>query len=97
MLRNWKKLCRKARKTGNGGCLTSSGCPFSTDRNGVKKEYMTLLMRDQENVEKGEERGEERLATLILLLNEGNRSSDVIRVLQDKEYRQKLYVEYHLI
>lgn len=62
-----------------------------------RHEYMTLLMRDQENVEKGEERGEERLATLILLLNEGNRSSDVIRVLQDKEYRQKLYVEYHLI
>lgn len=58
---------------------------------------MTLLMRDQENVEKGEERGEERLATLILILNDGNRSSDAIRALQDKEYRQKLYVEYHLI
>lgn len=62
-----------------------------------RHEYMTLLMRDQENVEKGEERGEERLATLILILNDGNRSSDAIRALQDKEYRQKLYVEYHLI
>ncbi len=54
---------------------------------------MTLLMRDQENVEAGEE----RLAQLILMLNEDNRSSDVIRVLQDKEYRQELYVEYHII
>ena len=58
-----------------------------------RHEYMTLLMRDQENVEAGEE----RLAQLILMLNEDNRSSDVIRVLQDKEYRQELYVEYHII
>ena len=58
---------------------------------------MTLLMRDQENVEIGEKRGEERLAKLILRLNEDNRSSDAIRVLQDKEYRQELYVEYHII
>lgn len=62
-----------------------------------RHEYMTLLMRDQENVEIGEKRGEERLAKLILLLNEDSRSSDVIRVLQDEEYRQKLYVEYHII
>lgn len=54
---------------------------------------MTLLMRDQENVEFGEE----RLAKLILLLNEDSRSSDVIRVLQDKEYRQELYMEYHIL
>ncbi len=62
-----------------------------------RHEYMTLLMRDQENVEIGEKRGEERLAKLILQLNEDNRSSDAIRVLQDKEYRQELYVEYHII
>ncbi len=62
-----------------------------------RHEYMTLLMRDQENVKIGEKRGEERLAKLILLLNEDNRSSDVIRVLQNKEYRQKLYLEYHII
>ena len=54
---------------------------------------MTLLMRDQENVELGEE----RLAQLILLLNEDGRSADAIRVLQDKEYRQALYMEYHII
>ena len=35
---------------------------------------MTLLMRDQENVEKGEE----MLAKLIMLLNEHGRLSDVI-------------------
>ena len=62
-----------------------------------RHEYMTLLMRDQENVEIGEKRGEERLAKLILLLDEDSRSSDVIRVLQDEEYRQELYVEYHII
>lgn len=58
-----------------------------------RHEYMTLLMRDRENVEKGEE----RLARLIKLLSEDNRLSDIIRVTQDKEYRQKLYEEYHII
>ena len=58
-----------------------------------KHEYMTLLMRDQENVEKGEE----MLAKLIMLLNEDGRLSDVIRVSQDKEYRQNLCLEYHII
>ena len=33
------------------------GCPFSTDRNGVEKEYMTLLMRDRENRKIGEKLG----------------------------------------
>lgn len=37
------------------------------------------------------------LAKLILFLNEDGRLSDVTRVLQDKEYRQELYVEYHII
>ena len=58
-----------------------------------RHEYMTLLMRDQENVEKGEE----MLAKLIMLLNEDGRLSDVIRVSQDKEYRQNLCLEYHII
>lgn len=56
-------------------------------------EYMTLLLRDQENVKKGEE----MLAKLIILLSEDGRLSDVIKVSQDKEYRQELYVEYHII
>ena len=58
-----------------------------------RHEYMTLLMRDQENVKKGEE----MLAKLIILLSEDGRLSDVIKVSQDKEYRQELYVEYHII
>lgn len=58
---------------------------------------MTLLMRDQENVELGEKRGEERLAQLIRLLSKDNRLSDIIKVTDDKEYRQELYVEYHII
>ncbi len=50
-------------------------------------------MRDQENVEKGEE----MLAKLIILLSEDGRLSDVIKVSQDKEYCQELYVEYHIL
>lgn len=37
------------------------------------------------------------MAKLIMLLNEDGRLSDVVKVLQDKEYRRKLYVEYHII
>lgn len=66
-----------------------------------RHEYMTLLMRDQENVKKGREQGreqgEEMMARLIMLLNEDGRLSDVVRVSQDKEYRRKLYLEYHII
>ena len=58
-----------------------------------RHEYMTLLMRDRENVKKGEE----MLARLIVLLNEDNRISDIVRVSQDEEYRQKLYLEYHIV
>ena len=58
-----------------------------------RHEYMTLIMRDRENVKKGEE----MLARLIVLLNEDNRISDIVRVSQDEEYRQKLYLEYHIV
>ena len=58
---------------------------------------MTLLMRDQENQEigekRGEKRGEEKLAKLIMLLNEDGRISDIVKVSHDKEYRRRLYVE----
>lgn len=55
---------------------------------------MTLLMRDQVNVEKGIEQGENKLSKLIATLMENGRSQDIIRVTQDKEYRNKLYQEY---
>ena len=97
MLRNWKKLCRKPRKTENGGCWTSSGCPFSTDRNGVEKEYMTLLMRDQENVEKGREYGEELMLALMQKLVADKRFGEIERIKDDKDYRLILYREYHII
>ena len=45
---------------------------------------MTLLMRDQLNVEKGED----KLSQLIARLMEDNRSQDIIRVTQDKLYRK---------
>ena len=66
-----------------------------------RHEYMTLLMRDQENQKigekRGEKRGEKKMAKLIMLLNEDGRLSDIIRVSQDEEYRQELYEEYHII
>lgn len=66
-----------------------------------RHEFMTLLMRDQENQKIGEKRGEKngekKLAKLIMLLNEDGRLSDIIRVSQDEEYRQELYEEYHII
>ena len=58
---------------------------------------MTLLMRDQENQKIGEKRGEDKLAKLIILLNEDGLLSDILRVSQDEEYRQELYEEYHII
>ena len=66
-----------------------------------RHEYMTLLMRDQENQKIGEKRGEKngekKMAKLIMLLNEDGRLSDIIKVSQDEEYRQELYEEYHII
>lgn len=58
-----------------------------------RREYMTLLMRDRENVEKGED----KLAQLIKLLSEDNRLADIVRVTDDKAYRRELYEEYHII
>lgn len=58
---------------------------------------MTLLMRDQLNKKEGREQGEEMMAKLIMLLNEDGRLSDIVKISQDKDYRQKLYVEYHII
>ena len=66
-----------------------------------RHEYMTLLMRDQENREigrqEGRQEGEELMAALIQRLSKDNRLPDIGRVVDDKEYRQKLYVEYHIL
>ena len=66
-----------------------------------RHEYMTLLMRDQENQrigeKRGEKHGEKKMAQLIMLLNEDGRLSDIIRVSQDEGFRQRLYEEYHIV
>ncbi len=66
-----------------------------------RHEYMTLLMRDQENIEKGREEGitygEERLSALITRLSEIGRVSEILRVTTDKEYRKKLYEELQIL
>ena len=42
-------------------------------------------------------KGEDRMAKLIMLLNQDGRLSDIVKVSQNKEYRQELYEEYHII
>lgn len=58
-----------------------------------RHEYMTLLMRDQENVKIGEE----KMLLLIERLIEDRRFDDIARIKADNGYRQKLYLEYHII
>ena len=62
-----------------------------------RHEYMTLLMRDQENVKIGEKRGEEKMLLLMERLIEDKRFDDIARIKADNPYRQKLYLEYHII
>ena len=54
---------------------------------------MTLLMRDQENVEKGEE----LMLALMQKLVEDKRFSEIEKIKNDKNYRLILYREYHII
>ncbi|MCM1251661.1 MAG: Rpn family recombination-promoting nuclease/putative transposase [Clostridium sp.] len=65
-----------------------------------RHEYMTLLMRDQENMEKGMERGksvgEEMMLLLIQKLVDNNRVEDISRIKDDIDYRRKLYKEYNI-
>ena len=62
---------------------------------------MTLLMRDQENLEKGIEQGieqgENRYALLTQKLLQEKRYDAIGRIGVDKEYRQELYREYHIL
>ena len=73
-----------------------------------RREYMTLLMRDQENIDKGREQGlkegreqgleegreqgEGRFADL-----QDKRYTDMEKVISAPRYRQKLYEEYHVL
>lgn len=62
-----------------------------------RHEYMTLLMRDQENVKIGEKRGEEKMLLLMERLIEDKRFDDIAKIKADNGYRKKLYLEYHII
>ena len=62
-----------------------------------RREYMTLLMRDQENVDKGREQGEGRFAELTQKLLRDKRYMDLEKSTTDPEYRQKLYKEYQIL
>ena len=59
---------------------------------------MTLLIRDQENIEKGVKKGriegEEMVLELIQKLIVDQRSDEIPKIKENKEYRQKLYKEY---
>lgn len=63
-----------------------------------RHEYMTLLMRDQENIEKGIEqgieKGIERLNKLTIFLAKENRIEDIVRAASDMEYQEKLFKEF---
>lgn len=65
-----------------------------------RHEYMTLLMRDQENIEKGMEKGqsigEEMMLMLVQKLVDNKRFDDISKMKENKEYRQKLYREYNI-
>lgn len=50
----------------------------------------------KEGLKEGIEQGEDRLSRLITKLMESNRSQDVVRATQDKQYRNKLYEEYFI-
>ena len=57
---------------------------------------MTLLMRDQENIEKDKSVGEEMMLMLIQKLVDNNRFDDISKIKDNKDYRQKLYREYNI-
>ncbi|MBQ6806488.1 MAG: hypothetical protein IJO97_03545 [Lachnospiraceae bacterium] len=50
----------------------------------------------REGYEEGMEQGEQRINKLIILLTEQNRTDDLVKAAQDKEYREKLFHEYNL-
>ena len=73
---------------------------YNSVREGVKAimggkvlEYEAKTIR-REGIEQGIEQGEDKLSRLIAKLMENERSQDIIRVTQDKAYRNKLYKEY---
>lgn len=54
---------------------------------------MTLLQRDRENIEQGQE----NMAALTKFLLEENRTDDLKRVLEDADFRNGLFEEYDIL
>ncbi|MCI8379107.1 MAG: ANTAR domain-containing protein [Lachnospiraceae bacterium] len=73
----------------DGGCWTSGGCPLSTDRNGVEKDYMTLEMSYQEKFGQGLEQGQKQGIRYLV---------DSLRSFQisEDEIKGELMRRYHL-
>ena len=62
----------------------------------MEVEYMTLLQRDRENREEGREEGLEKMAALTKLLLADNRMDELKKSLEDIDFRNQLFEEYHL-
>lgn len=58
-----------------------------------RHEYMTLLMRDQEN----QKIGEEKMLMLVQKLVADKRFDEIDRIKDDKDYRLELYRAYHIV
>ena len=61
-----------------------------------ERDYMTYEMRLREERAEGIKEGEARATKLVKSLIDLGKMDDVSRVLTDKAYRDKLYIEYHL-
>lgn len=74
------------------------GEEYSILENGERKYDMCKAFMDMklEGIQEGIEQGEDKLSRLIAKLVENNRPQDIIKVTQDKQYRNKLYEEYFI-
>lgn len=59
----------------------------------MEVEYMTLLQRDRENIQQGQE----NMAVLVKLLLEENRTDDLNRAIEDVDFRNELLEEYSIL
>ena len=58
---------------------------------------MSIYEYDEEKQRKfDKEEGEERFANLTILLAKANRSDDILRAAQDKDFRENLYKEFQI-
>ena len=58
-----------------------------------RREYMSLYVELRDKYKEGYERGEARVNALIVELAKQGRNEDIVRIAEDKEYREKLMKE----